>query len=86
MSALRNSKPRCWYERKRLAWSDGYEILLRVEAALWRVQAHDAGAQATLDHCRRAVLVEMGYAVEAPSAFNDTDGERCPSRSIEGSE
>ncbi len=64
MSAFRDSKPRGWYKRKRLAWNDGYEILLRVEAALWRVQARDASVQTILDHCRRDVLVEMGYVVE----------------------
>ena len=63
MSRSRRSKPRRWYERKHLAWNDGYEILLRVEAALWRGHERDAGVQAILDCCRRAVLREMGYAV-----------------------
>jgi len=52
-----------WSERKHLEWNDGYVILLRIEAALWRIRTLDAGVESVLDDCRRAVLCEMGYAV-----------------------
>jgi hypothetical protein len=68
MRSARRARRGHWYESKRLDWNDGYIILLRVEAALWKARIRDPTVQAILARCRRAVLVELGYNVERQPA------------------
>lgn len=62
-NCARLSKRRHWWRRKRLDWIDGYCILLRIETRFWEQRERIFEAQAILDHCRRAVMREMGYLV-----------------------
>ncbi len=53
-----------WFEQKRLGWSEGYRILLRIETRFWERRERISEVKAILARCPRAALIEMGYRVE----------------------